>query len=205
LKKTTLYLVRHCEVENPKNIIYGSLPGFKLSINGLKQAKSLVAFFTDKEISAIYSSPLERATETASIIAKKVGLRVKIDHNISEADYKNWDLLTFEQRRAQKDYKAYLENPEKIKYLGESIFDVERRVNKAIIEMVKNNAGKNIVAVTHGVPIVITRITLKNKPLKEVGKSYVPNASITKIVFNDRIEVEDVEYKIIAPARKEGP
>jgi broad specificity phosphatase PhoE len=66
---TTLHLVRHCDVENPQGVLYGHLPGFRLSEKGVRQAHALGEFFAPRPVRQIYASPLERAQQTAHIIA----------------------------------------------------------------------------------------------------------------------------------------
>src|SRR3981189_3641207 len=67
--RTTLHLVRHCDVENPEGVLYGHLPGFRLSEKGVRQAHALGEFFAERPVREIYASPLERAQQTAHIIA----------------------------------------------------------------------------------------------------------------------------------------
>ena len=68
---TRLYLMRHGHVHNPTNILYGRLPGFRLSELGIQQAQAAGEWLADKPIKAIYSSPMERARQTASIVAQR--------------------------------------------------------------------------------------------------------------------------------------
>ena len=68
---TTLYLMRHGHVHNPTNILYGRLPGFRLSELGIQQAQSAALWLADKPIKAIYCSPMERARQTAAIVAQR--------------------------------------------------------------------------------------------------------------------------------------
>ena len=67
--RTRLFLVRHCDVDNPRGVLYGHLDGFPLSQRGLRQAEALGRFFAGTPVRRIYTSPLERATQTAEIIA----------------------------------------------------------------------------------------------------------------------------------------
>jgi broad specificity phosphatase PhoE len=67
--RTTLHLVRHCDVQNPEGVLYGHLPGFRLSEKGVRQAHALGEFFAARPVREIYASPLERAQQTAHIIA----------------------------------------------------------------------------------------------------------------------------------------
>jgi broad specificity phosphatase PhoE len=67
--RTTLHLVRHCDVHNPDGVLYGHLPGFRLSEKGVRQAHALGEHFAGRPVRQIYASPLERAQQTAHIIA----------------------------------------------------------------------------------------------------------------------------------------
>ena len=67
--ETTLYLMRHGEVHNPEGILYGRLPSFYLSDAGVAQAHASGQWLADKSISAVYCSPMERAQQTANIVA----------------------------------------------------------------------------------------------------------------------------------------
>src|ERR1039458_5450147 len=69
-QRTRLYLVRHCDVANPRGVLYGYLPGFGLSEKGLAQAESLGQRLGGQPIRVIRTSPLERARQTTSIIAR---------------------------------------------------------------------------------------------------------------------------------------
>lgn len=83
--KTILYLLRHGEVHNPEKILYGRLPGYKLSEAGRNQARAAGKWLADKAIKAIYCSPMQRAQETAAIVAEQLAdLTPTIDERISE-------------------------------------------------------------------------------------------------------------------------
>ena len=69
-QRARLYLVRHCDVANPRGVLYGYLPGFGLSEKGLAQAEEIGRRLAGQPIRAIRTSPLERARQTAAIIAR---------------------------------------------------------------------------------------------------------------------------------------
>jgi len=68
--ETTLYLMRHGEVHNPDQILYGRMPDFYLSEEGKRQAQKAGEWLQDKDITQIYCSPMERAQQTAGIVAE---------------------------------------------------------------------------------------------------------------------------------------
>src|SRR5438128_1912666 len=67
-RKSTIYLVRHGDVHNPKQVLYGRIPGFDLSQLGKQQAARLGKHLSAKPITAVYASPLERTRQTAAIV-----------------------------------------------------------------------------------------------------------------------------------------
>ena len=88
---TTLYLVRHGEVHNPEGIIYGRLPGYGLSENGRRQLAAAAELLAGEgAIVALYSSPMQRAQESAAIIAARLGLPVQTAEQLLEMPENRW-------------------------------------------------------------------------------------------------------------------
>src|SRR6516225_10132882 len=82
---TRVLMIRHTDVHNPANIIYGRLPRFGLSALGRNQAKSVADFLEDLPIVALYSSPQLRARQTAEIINRTIQLpRIHTSSRLSE-------------------------------------------------------------------------------------------------------------------------
>src|SRR2546423_2146046 len=83
--KTVVHLMRHGEVYNPDGILYGRLPGFRLSDLGQKMAERVADHLADHDIKAVVASPLQRAQETAAPIAARHDLEVRTDERLIEA------------------------------------------------------------------------------------------------------------------------
>jgi broad specificity phosphatase PhoE len=78
-----LYLVRHgSSVE--QGMIRGRLPGYPLSEKGKREAALAADFLADRDITSIFSSPLQRAFETAEIIGKEKSIKPKLSEQLSE-------------------------------------------------------------------------------------------------------------------------
>ena len=87
-QRIRLYLVRHCDVANPHGVLYGYLPGFGLSAKGLAQAESLGQRLGGQPVRVIRTSPLERARQTTSIIARHLdNPEVVVDDDLVEARF----------------------------------------------------------------------------------------------------------------------
>jgi len=70
MNPTRIFLVRHGQVHNPENILYGRLPGFRLSETGRVEAERVARLLRPHPLAAVFSSPLDRALETARAIAR---------------------------------------------------------------------------------------------------------------------------------------
>ena len=85
IAKTVVHMLRHGEVDNPTRILYGRLPGFRLSPLGEQMAKAAAAALADRDVTHVFSSPLERALQTAEPIATQFGLPVEVDERLVES------------------------------------------------------------------------------------------------------------------------
>jgi len=83
--RTTVHVVRHGEVHNPAKILYGRLPGFRLSELGRQLAKADAQALADRDVTHVVASPLERARETAEPIAAQFGLEIATDIRLIES------------------------------------------------------------------------------------------------------------------------
>jgi broad specificity phosphatase PhoE len=124
--------LRHGEVQNLKNIQYGSLPGYFLSEKGLLQAKKIGKLIKkDYKIKKIISSPLLRARETALAVNESLGLDITYSQNLTEwPGVYNWHGLTIEEIKLTADYKSYNEKSITLIKTKEPLEKVYERVFK---------------------------------------------------------------------------
>ncbi len=87
---TTFYLIRHGANDSVGRGIAGWTPGVHLNANGREQAARLAARLSGKGIAKIYSSPLERARETAAPLGEAVGIAVEIREALGEVQFGEW-------------------------------------------------------------------------------------------------------------------
>jgi broad specificity phosphatase PhoE len=92
--------VRHGRVWNPDGVVYASLPGFHLSEDGRREAEDLATALSAAPVRAVHASPLDRAQETASILAAPHGLTVRTDRRLSEWSFwQRWQGINWERLR----------------------------------------------------------------------------------------------------------
>ena len=143
--KTTIYLMRHGEVHNPQEILYGRLPGFKLSARGIEQAQAAGAWLADKAIAAIYCSPMQRARQTAAIVAERHSpLAPQIEKRIIDVSTPYEGEPT--AKLAAKGWDLYSGNTPPY----ETPTTVLTRVLDFFDYALATHAGETIVAVAHG-------------------------------------------------------
>jgi broad specificity phosphatase PhoE len=142
----TAYIVRHGEVHNPADVLYGRLPGFFLSENGRAQAQAAGRALSTVRLDAIYASPMERAQETANYIAhfQVPPLTVSTDDRLNEC-LTRWE-GTAHSALAAFNYEIYQDAQPPY----ETVSDMRRRANTFLLEMRQRHPGGQIVAVTHG-------------------------------------------------------
>jgi len=184
---TRIFFVRHGDVVNPKNIWYGRSPRYPLSSAGKKQIAKIAQMLKHNSIEAIYASPLLRTKQSAMIIANTLGLPVNYSKYLLEVD-SSLQGNTFddiETRWAGKIYSCPENN-----VLGETIEELSERILKFSLKMHKLYPGKNIVAVSHGDPIMIARAHAEELPIKleslRPKRGYIQKGKIYIAEFNSQ-------------------
>ncbi len=160
----TIHLVRHGEVENPKGVIYGRLPGYNLSERGQRQAEAAADRLADADVGALWASPLERAQETAqAIAARHPGLEIVTDERIIES------ATTVEG--VGRDVMALLRSPKHWWHFrnpwgpswGESFTDIRARMLDAIEDARRQAGGRELAIVSHQTPVLVARLALARR------------------------------------------
>jgi broad specificity phosphatase PhoE len=163
--KTVVHLLRHGEVYNPEHVLYGRLPNFHLSDSGRLMADAAADYFAERDVAALFASPLERAQETAQPTAKRKGLAIQTDHGLIESEnVLEGKTVTLAHLARNPLNWRYLWNPFTPSW-GEPYKQVAARVWQ-VVERARDAArGHEAVCVSHQLPIWITRLSAENKRL----------------------------------------
>ncbi|MDA8436947.1 MAG: histidine phosphatase family protein [Actinomycetales bacterium] len=185
--RTVVHLLRHGEVSNPTGVLYGRLPGFRLSELGERMAVRAAEALADRDVAAVISSPLERAQQTAAPVAAGHGLPVSIDDRIIEADN------VFEGQRVGVG-DGVLKHPTAWRHLwnpltpswGEPYREVAGRMRAAVAAARSAARGHEAVLVSHQLPIWIARLDAENRRfVHDPRKRQCGLASLTSLTFDD--------------------
>jgi broad specificity phosphatase PhoE len=179
-----VHLIRHGEVYNPDAIRYGRLAGYRLSSRGRKQARAAASYLQSlrRPIAAIFSSPLERAAETASILGDVLSLPVATDPRLLESATR-FDGLPKLAVLWPKLWPRFW-NPFRPSW-GESFESITSRMRAVIDQARTNHAGASIVLVSHQAPIWITRHSYEASGPPWLSRVRCTQASVTSLCFSD--------------------
>ena len=184
---TTLLLIRHGENNMVGKRLAGRLPGVHLNDNGKKQAQQLAQALCEAPIKAIYSSPLERAVETAEPLARELGLQIQIAPGLVELGYGDWQGKTLKQLGRLKLWKVVQEKPSEMRFPnGESFVEVQQRAVSELDRIVAAHEEKDLVACfTHGDIIRLVMAHYLGMPL-DVFQRLAANTASISVVHVDK-------------------
>jgi broad specificity phosphatase PhoE len=204
---TRVYLVRHADVENPRRVLYGHLPGFPLSERGRAQAVEVGRRLGDHAVRRIVHSPLERAVETARLISEQLPEPVPLipDEALREAEFGRYlQGVPFWQipvRRplwlVHKARRGLLPGDEAIDQLGGRVVEVMHRVAREQPDEVS-------LLVSHADPLQAAWLLMDGRPVteRELYRKQVDRAGILEVDLEDG-RVLAVNY-VSPPATADG-
>ncbi len=198
---TRVLLIRHGDAENPKDIFYVRAPGFHLSKMGVDQVNSLVQILNRKnfKIKVIYSSPLERAQETAQILRDKLG-KVKIEIRDQLLEVRNPGLQGRRKVVILKTrFNAYAKSL--IDEGAETPEEIILRTRGFIDSVLEQHKGEDIALVFHADPIRLLLWSFQNHKKGEVittlkikDKDYPGRAEAIVLSFDKRLKFLSFEH-----------
>ncbi len=167
---TVVLGIRHGEVHNPDAVIYAGLPGFGLSEAGHRQAAAVAEQLAGLPVAALYASPLDRAVETAGILAASAKVEVVTDERLHEwRHWGQWAGMTWERLRdeAQGAWQAYHDDPGSVTS-GESLAELGDRVLSWLEDVRERHPSGLVVAVSHLEPLRAALLRLRERPPSEL-------------------------------------
>lgn len=182
-----LLLIRHGDNDVFKTRLAGRMPGVHLNADGLRQAKLLAQSLANAPLAAIYSSPLERALETAAPLAEAHRLEVQIHPGLIEIGYGRLQGRTYKQVQRMKVWKQVHEQPSAVQFPGgERMTDVLQRVVAALDELSAQHTEQQVIAcVTHGDVVRLAVAHYLGLPLDEYNRFMVSTASVTTLALGN--------------------
>jgi probable phosphoglycerate mutase len=183
---TLVFFVRHGQTPTTGSTLPGRANGLHLADKGREQASAVaerLAPFKDK-VGAVYASPLERTRETASPIAKQLGLRVRTSRGLLECDFGDWTGQELKALMKLPEWKQVQRYPSGFRFPGgESFVDMQTRMVDTVNGLVETHRGKVVVAVSHADPIKAVVAHAVGTHLDLFQRIVVSPCSVTAIAY----------------------
>jgi len=192
---TVVHLLRHGEVFNPEKVLYGRLPGYRLSETGEAMALAAAEWLSDSvashpPITHVVSSPLERAQQTAAPIAGKLDLPIEVDDRLIEAGNAFEGLRVGVGDGALRSPQHWwkLRNPFRPSW-GEPYVEIAARMLAAVESARDAARGAAAVCVSHQLPIWTLRLHLEGRRYThDPRRRECGLASVTSVTYDgDRV------------------
>jgi len=146
----TLVLLRHATTAATGKRLGGRKPGVHLDAPGRAQAEAAARRLAPLPVAAVYASPLERTRETAAVVARAHGLRVRTERGVLEVDYGDWTDRPLAQLRRHALWRTVQQAPSRMTFPGgESIRAAQQRAVEATERLARAHEGETIVVVSH--------------------------------------------------------
>ena len=182
--------LRHGQAKNnTERILAGRTEGIPLTDRGVQQAEHTAQLLEHMNISAIYSSPIQRAKHTAEIVGNHNSIDVQIDHRLIELDMGKFTGMPYDEIFSShgnvfmKFYNGELE----IAHNGvETFSEVKKRVNGIVEHVLEKHPNENVVLVTHMDPIKAMLSSIFELTPTALFELIIANASLNIFRENDR-------------------
>ena len=180
-----IIFLRHAQAENnTKRILAGRTEGVPLTKTGIEQAKRIAEYLKPLDISTIYSSPIERASHTAEIVAKNNSLDCKLDDRLTEIDMGKFTRMNYDDMFAKYGnifLKFYENDPVISEHEVETFPQVQSRILGMVDHLVEKHKNENVILVTHMDPIKSMLSSVMDLKPKTLFELIIANASLTVI------------------------
>ena len=195
---TTLYLIRHAEVEVSYQGVFGGRIDMDISPRGHEQAAALARYLKRKKFDAVYASPMKRVQQTMSPYANNGGPKPVIIDNLHEVHFGDWTGLTFAQvlERFGARASSWLDQlaagtiPN-----AETATGYRERIEPCVREILKNHSGQRVAIFCHGGVIRQMLSILLDIPLPKTAGFEIDYTSITEVaIYPHRAEVRLLNF-----------
>ena len=185
-----IIFLRHAQAENnAKRILAGRTEGVHLTKTGIEQAEQIAKYLKPLDISAIYSSPIERASHTAEIVAKNNSLDYELDDRLTEIEMGKFTRMNYDDMFAKYGnifLKFYENDPVIAEQEVETFPHVQERILDIVNHIVEKHKYENVILVTHMDPIKSMLSTVMDLKPNTLFELIIANASLTIIKEQDK-------------------
>lgn len=183
---TSFFLIRHASCDGLGQTLWGRTPGICLNENGRVQAERLADRFKNITLDAIYSSPLDRALQTATEIARNLNLELYRSEAANEIDFGEWTGQPFECLAADERWRHF--NSHRSMTVipgGESFLEVQNRIVKEVETLAAQHGTARIAIVSHADVIRAAVAYFAAIPIDLIDRFEISPCSVSVVAVED--------------------
>ncbi len=179
-----LLLIRHALNDWVGDRLAGWTPGVHLNEEGQAQAAALAQWLAEVPLVAIYSSPLERAMETAQHLAEARGLVVQVREGLGETRFGDWTGRAIKELQKEELWPVVQVYPGGARFPdGESLREVQARMVAELDAIRDTHSGQTVAVFSHSDPIKMAVAHYAGLPLDLFQRLTINPASVTALTF----------------------
>lgn len=202
---TSIILLRHGQARNNvERVLTGRRPGVPLTEQGARQARYAARLLADMDITAAYTSPIQRAVQTAQIVAEHNSLGVVQDDRLVEIDMGRFTGMRYDdllEKHGNVFLKFYREDAG-FAHLGvETFSNVRTRVLDMVRYVLEKHPGENILMVTHMDPIKAILATILDITPNGLHRVIIANGSLNVFPADDEGNLALGSINVMEPTR----
>jgi broad specificity phosphatase PhoE len=183
---TTLWLIRHAEVEERYQNVFGGRIDMDLSSRGRAQSEALGRYLQTKKVDALYASPMKRVQQTLAPWLAGGSIKPIVRPELREVDFGDWTGLHWTEVQAKYGISA-LAWLDQLECGGipnaEDARTFRARVEPAMRELLRNQAGRHLAIACHGGVIRMLLSILLELPLAKMALFEIDYASVTQVLW----------------------
>jgi len=183
---TTVLLVRHGQTPSTGKVLPGRAKGLHLADAGREQAERAATRIAElPRVDALYTSPLERARETAAPIAAATGVKAVVDRGLNECDFGEWTGASLRRLARKREWGTVQRSPSTFRFPGgESFMEMQHRIVTSLERLRDAHAGGTIVCVSHADPIKAALAHALGSHLDQFQRLVVGTCSISVVAWS---------------------
>lgn len=184
-RPTLVILVRHGVTPTTGQVLPGRAPGLHLSDAGQEQAREVAQRLQGLPLTALYTSPMERAQETAVPTVELFGLAPQLTDGLVECDFGEWTGGKLAELAKLPEWQTVQKAPSEFRFPGgESFVEMQERMVTVLGEIASRHRGGMVVCFSHADPIKAAVTHLAGRPLDDFQRVAIDPASVSVVSYN---------------------
>lgn len=182
---TLILLIRHGATPTTGQVLPGRAPGLHLSDVGQKQADEVAQRLHGLPLTAVYTSPMERAQETAAPTSGHFGLEPRIMDDLIECEFGDWTGKKLNDLYKLSEWKTVQQTPSQFRFPGgESFPEMQQRMASALDQIAARHPGEVVALFSHADPLKAAVAHIGGTPLDSFQRISIDTASVSVAEFN---------------------